>query len=508
MHIRRGMQMSKDKSKNKHCDYNNFKRARYFHGMLMTHGDFDVEQIYHNEKRKLLNRMLHGWGVVCGLEVKPTKPTSQCVIVEPGLALDCHGNEIVVCEEQMIDLSEKPCQSARRYVQDPCAEYKTIEQKPSTLYVVIRYSESKIAPVSVYAPGGSCEEKTCDYSRIQEGFCIEVWDHWPDSQPRSVLDELGESCKNGFEPCKEPYPCPPTNCCPDQHYILLATISCGPRFDLLISKRITKLDKSASIWYEEKRTLDKVCICKGDQDEDKYMINVTGSYDFDTEEDLKYSSIKWKINWNELPLPDGVKVELVDEKPEDRKWLVEFTIKADANAPKGPADIRVPVESLEYKQRKDDQWEDIEWKTNELPAWHSPIEIGISGIKHSSTISDAMIRNVEERKFVATFPWFAWLIANIEEEEGEELPFSGDLSVHCAAKVAYNLRPARVKRAGVIRQVAKVSEDIRNEMMVKIAEAEKKSAEAIKKVETDYKKKLVKMDKTIKELEEKVKKKA
>ncbi len=98
--------------KDKHCDYNNFKRARYFHGMLMTDRDFSEEQLYHNEKRKLLNRMLHGWGVVCGLKVKPTDQPSSKIIIEPGLALDCAGNEIFLREPYELDVIDSKIQSS------------------------------------------------------------------------------------------------------------------------------------------------------------------------------------------------------------------------------------------------------------------------------------------------------------------------------------------------------------------------------------------------------------
>ena len=242
--------MSIEKSKNRHCDFNNFKRARYFHGMLMTDRDFREEQIYHNEKRKLLNRMLHGWGVVCGLEVKPTDPASQCVVVDPGLAIDCHGNEILVCEPQTVDLSAKLCRSTRSKRQDdPCAEYRDEEQEPTALYVVLRYHESKTDPVPVYAPGGSCEEKTCDYSRTQEGFCIEATDDLPERPPLRAL-QSGEACS-------KPFPCPPSSCCPDPHYIVLATISCGPRKDGIFSMRVEN-DDGLEIRYWVERTLNKI----------------------------------------------------------------------------------------------------------------------------------------------------------------------------------------------------------------------------------------------------------
>ncbi len=485
--------MSKDKSKNRHCDYNNFKRARYFHGMLMTHGDFDVEQIYHNEKRKLLNRMLHGWGVVCGLKVKSTDPVSPCVVVEPGMALDCHGNEILVCEEQTIDLSKKICQSTlTRSQEDPCAEYRKIEEGPTTLYVVIKYHESKTDPVPVYAPGGSCEEKTCDYNRIQEGFCIEVLDERPYSPPLEPL-------KSG-EACTKPFPCPPINCCPDLHYIILATISCGPRKDGIFGMRV-KNGNGLEIRYSVERTLkDKVCIPQGNSATDQDIITVTDSYEFENEEPIDESSVTWELDWSAL---DNENIEVVGElmiELQGRSPSLTYKIKAKPNAPAGEANLRVPV-TLECGDKR---W-DLRKQPNIEPYLTSPILIGITDVRRGSTIFKAMIRNVEYRKFVASFQWFAWL----SEVLGDEYyPWSGDVSVHCAVpeEEICATRRKNTLVGKINRRVTKIREDLLKEMETKLKRAGKKSAEAIKKVETDYKKKLVKMDKTIKELEEKVKK--
>jgi hypothetical protein len=170
-----GYKIKEASSGDKHCDYNDYiKRARYFHGMLMTDRDFKEEQLYHNRKRKLLNQTLHGWGVVCGLKVKPTTTPGPNIVVEPGLALDCHGNEILVCEAQTIDPCVKPSPHAE--VQAGLCDAYKIDAQPHTdptLYVMIKYKERITDPVPVYAPGGSCEEKVCDYSRTQEGYCLQ-----------------------------------------------------------------------------------------------------------------------------------------------------------------------------------------------------------------------------------------------------------------------------------------------------------------------------------------------
>ena len=49
------------------ANYFPFERNRYFYGKLLTVRDFEVEQRYHCTKRALLNRLVHGAGVVCGL---------------------------------------------------------------------------------------------------------------------------------------------------------------------------------------------------------------------------------------------------------------------------------------------------------------------------------------------------------------------------------------------------------------------------------------------------------
>ena len=75
------------------------ERLRYFTGRYMTARDFRDEQMHHLTHRYLHNRILHGWGVVCGLHVYP-HPVDTCrndhVRVDCGMALDCCGREIVV----------------------------------------------------------------------------------------------------------------------------------------------------------------------------------------------------------------------------------------------------------------------------------------------------------------------------------------------------------------------------------------------------------------------------
>jgi hypothetical protein len=72
------------------------ERIRFFASRLLTTDDLDREQAYFLARSRRHNRFLHGWGVVAGLEVGVSEANE--VVVAPGLAIDCAGNEIAVEE--------------------------------------------------------------------------------------------------------------------------------------------------------------------------------------------------------------------------------------------------------------------------------------------------------------------------------------------------------------------------------------------------------------------------
>jgi hypothetical protein len=71
------------------------ERVNYFQGQLLSVADLQVEQEYFLARLRRHNRYMLGWGVVSGLTV--TTASSTEFIVEPGLAVDCVGNEIHMC---------------------------------------------------------------------------------------------------------------------------------------------------------------------------------------------------------------------------------------------------------------------------------------------------------------------------------------------------------------------------------------------------------------------------
>ena len=99
------------------------KRPHFFSGKLLTAEDLSGEQQYVIEKFKRHNRSVHGFGIVSGLNVTER---SGRIIVQPGLALDCDGNEVLVDTVQTIDVG-KLCDWQTAYLSVSFVEIKTAE---------------------------------------------------------------------------------------------------------------------------------------------------------------------------------------------------------------------------------------------------------------------------------------------------------------------------------------------------------------------------------------------
>jgi hypothetical protein len=82
-------------------------RVSYFDGQLLSAADFRTEQDYHRGMRYLHNRLLHGYGVVDGLDVDVDVDDGGGVRVGPGVAIDSLGRELVLPEPVCINLPPK-----------------------------------------------------------------------------------------------------------------------------------------------------------------------------------------------------------------------------------------------------------------------------------------------------------------------------------------------------------------------------------------------------------------
>jgi hypothetical protein len=214
------------------CDVLITERLRYFTGRHMAARDFDDEQGYHRTHRFLHNKMLHGWGIVCGLQVRPhPKPEcrSQRVVVRCGMAIDCCGRELVVRRDLATDVipwSDRPQVDAKG------------EQVPDRRFVLLlclEYCETPTEKVPVLYDESACNGASMEYGRIREGVRL-AW-HWVD---RDALGGYGWHTDEDCAPdhAKEPSPCDDspggdTRCCldgdcPEHHCVALAVLTDPP----------------------------------------------------------------------------------------------------------------------------------------------------------------------------------------------------------------------------------------------------------------------------------------
>lgn len=83
-------------------------RPRYFDGRALTAADLHAEQNYRREKAWLHNRMLHGYGIVSGLDVTVQENENDAVqvVIAPGYALDGYGRELIVPESLSVAVGQ------------------------------------------------------------------------------------------------------------------------------------------------------------------------------------------------------------------------------------------------------------------------------------------------------------------------------------------------------------------------------------------------------------------
>lgn len=162
--------------------YYPFERNRYFYGKLLTVRDFESEQKYVNDKRRFLNRTLHGTGVVAGLQVVMIDDKS--ISVQAGIALDDLGREIVVPSPVTLKLSMIDGFTNNTYAKD--------------VYLCLAYDERGKEPVHSVANSAVRAEEVSEYNRIMETYRVFVKEDVPDWSEFS-LATLGESVQTIFD---------------------------------------------------------------------------------------------------------------------------------------------------------------------------------------------------------------------------------------------------------------------------------------------------------------------
>ena len=143
----------------KNLQYFPFERNQYYYGKLITQQDFISEQKYMNDKRRLINRFLHGVGVVSGLRV--VKMDDRSFSLEAGLALDEVGREILVDKPLVLRL-------------DQLEGYQALLEDGGTdiAYLLLTYQEEDVYPSRAMAGGN--ESGTQVYEKSRESYRLHL----------------------------------------------------------------------------------------------------------------------------------------------------------------------------------------------------------------------------------------------------------------------------------------------------------------------------------------------
>jgi hypothetical protein len=183
------------------CAAGVIERPCYYPGQLLTPAEMTLEQQYFRDKLRRHNRLLHGWGVVCGAAVclvaedQAARDTSPAgfqtgaqpaadgvakpkvkpwkVRVTPGYILGPYGDEILMDREQIVDLrtcGQTGAAGGHGEPPDPWCADVYVQREPGPLYIAVRYQEIKSRPVRVQPAGCGCDDTQCEYSRCRDGY--------------------------------------------------------------------------------------------------------------------------------------------------------------------------------------------------------------------------------------------------------------------------------------------------------------------------------------------------
>jgi hypothetical protein len=189
-------------------------KNNYFLGKRLTPDTFLVEQQYLVERRRLLNRAIHGWGVVYGYAITPDpsddsyqkKPLSRKLKIDAGLALDKCGRELLQVGTLQLGLNDVIFVDDEAHRIDPQRAFPEAEHPgrkkgqdppPVCWLLSVHYAEQAIGLVTINDPC-SCERHE--------------WDHVCETVRYSLRRIDCDKCCNDF-PCELECDCRTGPCC-------------------------------------------------------------------------------------------------------------------------------------------------------------------------------------------------------------------------------------------------------------------------------------------------------
>jgi hypothetical protein len=123
-------------------------------------------------RRSALHRYVEGWGVVRGLGVRCDPARPGYIVVGPGYARSCCGDDIVLCQDTCLDACA--CQPP-----GPCCDQDAGRDGGRAVDLYLRYAETPQDPAKVMASCGCGGHDSVEYERVAETgtlSCVPVAD--------------------------------------------------------------------------------------------------------------------------------------------------------------------------------------------------------------------------------------------------------------------------------------------------------------------------------------------
>ncbi|MDQ3928727.1 MAG: DUF4159 domain-containing protein [Chloroflexota bacterium] len=149
------------------------KRVNPFMGLMIDATTWGDSHDYHRQSGQAHALVMHGWGIVTGLEVDAADPADRSVWIRPGVAVDPEGKLIIVAQP---------------------FRYQITTQEPGLIYLVLMFREIPTDPAL------SIEDGSERPSRLLEAYAIYERDRLPD-QPHVELARIQQSA--GKKPLKD-----------------------------------------------------------------------------------------------------------------------------------------------------------------------------------------------------------------------------------------------------------------------------------------------------------------
>ncbi|NLV16022.1 MAG: hypothetical protein GXY50_02260 [Syntrophomonadaceae bacterium] len=149
-----------------------FERNKYYFGKLLSVEDFNLEQKYINDKRRMINRFVLGTGVVAGMYA--VQIDERTISVERGFALDSLGREIVIDAPEIKKLS----------LIDGF-DFCVRRGNDSYVYLCVEYNEVEKSPVHSVAGTNASGES---FNKIQESYRLYLTNDEPENDIMAPSD--------------------------------------------------------------------------------------------------------------------------------------------------------------------------------------------------------------------------------------------------------------------------------------------------------------------------------